>query len=81
MKQVKPFEKSNDKLPKSKIEEYAESKYRDVSSQVFYTEFRDLDFDKKEEFTKIFGTDYKNKLIKISNDDSSFTAHIKSYPG
>lgn len=70
----------NDKFPKAKIEAFAKERYPQIGKQAFYRQFKGIDITKKIAIAITFGKGYKKKLIKLSNNDAKFMAHIGKYP-
>ena len=77
----KSFEKNeNDLYPASYIKRFAENKYDFKDGQIFYYHFTNINIKNKSAFAKIFGKDYKEKVIAISNNDAKVISHLKDYP-
>ncbi|NAS32433.1 hypothetical protein GTQ40_15720 [Flavobacteriaceae bacterium R38] len=77
----KHFERNeNDKYSKTEIENFAKERYNEVSSQMFYRSFIDIDITNPIIIAKSFGKGYKDKVIAISNNNAKVITLLKSFP-
>jgi hypothetical protein len=75
------FERNeNDKYSKTEIESFAKERYSEVSSQMFYRSFIEIDITNTTMIANSFGKDYKDKVISISNNDAKVITKLKSFP-
>lgn len=82
MGKAEPFKyDNNDQLPKAEIVAFAENAYPFwKNGRGFYDEFQKLDGKTETEIAIDFGQDYKQKLIAISDNDSSLIKYLDKYP-
>lgn len=82
MGKAEPFKHDdNDRLPKPDIVAFAENAYPFwKSGRGFYNEFQKLYGKTKTEIAMDFGRGYKQKLIAISDNDSSLIKYLDKYP-
>jgi hypothetical protein len=71
---------SNDYYNRRQIEAFAYERYPKISKQGFYRTFIRIDITNKPYIAVIFGKGYKEKLIKISNNDAKVIRHLQNYP-
>jgi hypothetical protein len=71
---------ANDQFVKSEIISLAEDYYGFKKGQAFYTEFKKLRESKPELIPSMFGKFYKEKLIKLSQNDSRIIKALKNFP-
>ncbi len=77
----KGFERNeNDKFIKTEIELFCKNRHPLISAQGFYRAFIGIDITNKTLIANSFGKGYKEKLIKISNNDIDIIKHLKEYP-
>lgn len=75
------FERNNDgDYSRSEIEAYAKENYPNISHQMFYRTFIEIDITKKDVIRSSFGKEYKDILIEISNNNPILKKHLESIP-
>lgn len=76
-----PFSKNEDgKYIRADIESFAKQNYPECSPQGFYRSFKDIDITNRTAIANTFGRGYKEKLIKLSKNDSKLIIYLKNYP-
>lgn len=77
----KGFERNeNDQYVKHEIESYARQRYPGISDQGFYREFISIDITKRTDIARNFGKGYKQKIIRISDNDAKIIAYLNKFP-
>ena len=77
----KPFNMFDEhRMDRKQIENYAIEKYGFKDGQSFYREFIELDLTNKKDIPNKFGLNYKQKIIKLSNNDETIINELKKYP-
>ncbi len=69
----------NNKFRAGEIKNFAEQKYKNCSSQMFYKSFREIDLTKMVAIAKCY-KNYKDIIIDISNNDSRVISELRNYP-